>query len=114
MGLADAEAAHIVDVVTRLVDDGVRRVAVLNDRQEEERHDTIRSYEDISLVRKPSGETLFVLWIVVAAKKGRKISLDLHTNRIISIVLANVKEKSYADCDVLIPRAAGKRVKGQV
>ena len=72
----------------------------------------LRPLEDISLVRKPSGESLFVQWSSVTTFMARKIHLDdLH--RLKAIVTATNKPVSYADAEVIIKRtgAVNKRAK---
>ena len=102
---ANAEVARRVEST---VLNGVSEVQGLIAAMRENVKLSIRAYQDISLVRKPTGETHYVYWTqIVTGKKGRKVSLD-KCDRIKTIVAARVPEEDHVDSEVLIPRTGGQ------
>ena len=106
-------AEQSIDFVRATVDEGFQQIVELKRRCSSCQSDAIRAFEDISLLRKPNGETLFVLWTNVHSKMARKISVNPITDAIITIVPARVPELCYADCVILIPRTGGRHKKGR-
>ena len=102
---ANVEVARSVET---FVLNGVSEVHGLNAAMHDNVKLPIRAYQDISLVRKSSGETLYVYWTqVVTGRKGRKVSLDKF-DRIKTIVAARVPEEDHVDSEVLVPRTGGQ------
>ena len=102
LDLAGDRAVGIVAAVASLVAKGFAEVRGLWKQMADNRKLPVRAYEDISLLQRTDGETLYPYWTSVArSKKGRRTSLDMQ-NRIKSIVAARVPEEDQSESEILI------------
>ena len=107
MPLDDATAATqdaATATVQSLVKLGREECQLAAARAQAKRSETVRAYQDTSLVQTPDGACLFVYWTLLQQSwKGRKVSLTEDTNAVKTIVANRVPELDYSNATMLIP-----------
>ena len=78
----------------------------------ESRVHPIGAYQDISLVQKKDGETLYVYWTAVESRAGRRVYLN-RQGHVMCIVYANTPEEKHLESTILIPRTGATQVRGK-